>query len=352
MKRLNNFLIALSILGITGFSCSTGDQGNTKKGAQAPVAEKEMVRVMPVSSEEISRTVEVMSTLKPFNEVHLAPSVPGKIEAIKVEIGDYVKKGQLLVKMDDAQLIQSQIQLNNLQADHSRMETLRNAGSIAQQQYDQLETQYKVAQRSAKYLSENTMLEAPFNGVISGKYFETGEIYSGAPVATVGKAAIVSIIQIDRLKAIVSLSEKYFPGIKTGMKANVCLDVYPELNFEGEIYRIHPTINEQSRSFNVEVSIVNKNNTLRPGMFCRVSFDLEKTEALVLPALAVLKMQGSNVRYLFVEENGKARRIDVEIGKRFDDKIEIISDELKIGDRVIVNGQARLLDGTAVQVVE
>jgi multidrug efflux pump subunit AcrA (membrane-fusion protein) len=87
-------------------------------------------------------------------------------------------------------------------------------------------------------------------------------------------------------------------------------------------------------------------------MFTRITIDLEKTNALVLPAVAVLKMQGSNVRYLFVNENGKAKRIEVELGNRFDDKVEVISEELKIGDKVVVNGQARLLNGMEIEVVE
>jgi len=87
-------------------------------------------------------------------------------------------------------------------------------------------------------------------------------------------------------------------------------------------------------------------------MFARVSFDLEEVEAAVLPALAVMKMQGSNERYIFIESGGKAERIPVTIGSRFDDQIEVLSDRLKPGDRVIVSGQSRLLQGVPVQVVE
>jgi membrane fusion protein, multidrug efflux system len=86
-------------------------------------------------------------------------------------------------------------------------------------------------------------------------------------------------------------------------------------------------------------------------MFCRVSFDLEQVEAIMLPAEAVLKMQGSNDRYLFTEKDGKAKRISVTIMNRYNDKVEVVSDELKEGDQVIINGQARLLDGVPVKVV-
>jgi len=97
--------------------------------------------------------------------------------------------------------------------------------------------------------------------------------------------------------------------------------------------------------------INNAKEILRPGMFSRVSMKLGEEIALVIPSVAVLKLQGSNERYLFLEENGVAKRITVLIGKRFDDKIEIISDELSVGDHLIVTGQARLIDGDSVKVV-
>lgn len=202
-----------------------------------------------------------------------------------------------------------------------------------------------------EFLTENTRLKAPFSGIISGKYFEPGEMYSGAPVAAVGKAAILSLVQIDRLKIIVPVSEKYFPQIKNGMDAAVRSDIYPDRVFAGKVVRIYPTIDPSSRTFSVEVVLANGEGILRPGMFARVSFDLQEVDAIVLPALAVLKMQGSNERYLFIEKEGKAKRIPVSIGARYDDMVEVISDQLQPGDRVIVSGQSRLLEGVAVEVV-
>jgi RND family efflux transporter MFP subunit len=348
MRRLNIFAFMI-ILPVVLFSCTNTEEKNKE---QAQDSGKEVVRLITLEEQEIARSIEYPATLLPFEEVHLAPSSPGKIETITVEIGDRVKQGETLIKMDDTQLLQSRIQMHNLKADYSRLDTLRKAGSIAEQQYDQMAAQYEVARENMEHLDENTTITAPFSGVISGKYFENGEMYSGSPIASVGKAAIVSIIQIDKLKAIVSISEKYFPGIKTGMEANIKVDVYPEMKFSGKIFRIHPTINPQSRSFDVEVSIDNSKNLLRPGMFSRIAIDLKNTNALVLPAVAVLKMQGSNVRYLFVDEDGKAKRVEVELGKRFDDKVEVISEELKAGEKIVVDGQARLLDGAELEVVK
>ncbi len=333
-------------------ACSGGKEKTTgmEKAASGP-SKTEIVKVMQLEMQKISHAVEYTATLQGYEEVHLAPAAPGRIEAIYVEEGSRVLRGQVLVQMDRTQLHQAEIQMRTLATDFARLDTLQKVGSIPQQQYDQLKAQYEIARSNVEFLTGNTRLKAPFSGIISGKYFEAGEMYSGAPVAPVGKAAILSLVQIDRLKVIVPVSEKYFPKIQTGMNAKISVDIYPGQEFSGKVVRIFPTIDPASHTFSVEVVTPNSSAVLRPGMFARVSFDLGEVDAVVLPALAVLKMQGSNERYLFVEKDGKAERIPVSIGARFDDRIEVISDLLKPGDRVIVSGQSRLLHGVPVQVV-
>jgi len=313
---------------------------------------KEVVKVMELQMQTVARSVEYPATLEANEEVHLVPAQPGRIENIFVEVGDRVAKGDLLVQMDRTQLHQAEVQLKNLEVDFRRLDTLAKYGSVAEQQYDQMKTQVEVAKSNVEFLKENTQLPAPFNAVISGRYFEPGEMYSGVPNTQAGKAAVLSLVQIDRLKALVPLSEKYFPQVKTGMQVQIKVDIYPGQVFTGVVERVHPTIDPANRTFKVEVKINNSQRLLRPGMFARFTLDLGKEEAVLLPAIAVLKMQGSNERYLFVEENGTARRISVTIGKRYDDNIEIFSDELNTGDNIIISGQARLLDGVKVEVIQ
>lgn len=346
-KQIMNAIPVLGLLILT--ACSGGE----KKGITTDTElKKEKVRVMELNYQTIARSVEYPATLKAYEEVHLAPASPGRIEAIYAQVGDRVRKGSALVQMDRTQLHQAEVQLRNIETDFKRLDTLSKVGSIALQQYDQLKTQYEIARSNVEFLRENNRLLAPFDGVISGRYYEPGELYSGAPNTQAGKAAVLSIVQIDRLKAIVPLSEKYFPLVKNSMEAKVKSDLYSDKDFTGRIFRIHPTIDPLNRNFNIEVLVDNREGLLRPGMFCRVSFDLDEEEAILLPSMAVLKLQGSNDRYLFVEKNGVARRVAVTVGKRYDDNIEVFSDELKPGDHIIVSGQARLLDGVNVEVVQ
>ncbi|KPK83986.1 MAG: hypothetical protein AMS27_11240 [Bacteroides sp. SM23_62_1] len=355
MKKIFPFIGMLIMMAL---SCTAPNkdrsQSNPSGMSADTVAEQqavENVRTLQIEKQRIARTIEYSSSIIPNEEVHLASASPGKIERINVEIGDRVKKGDILVQMDRTQLHQAMVNLKNTETDFMRLDTLNKVGSISKQQYDQMKARYEIAKSNVEFLQENTTLRAPFDGVVSGKYYEDGELYSGMPNTSAGKAAILSIVQIDPLKAVVNISENYFPQVRTGMDARVTTDLYRDKTITGKVLRVYPTIDPTTRTFTMEIRIDNKDNLLRPGMFCRVSMNLGEEMALVVPAVSVLKMQGSNERYLFLEEQGVARYVAVTIGTRFDDKLEVISDEIREGSNLIVSGQARLVDGASVKVI-
>ncbi len=344
----SKFLIVMMVAVIFS-ACTPNKKDQEASDVQSRI---EPVRVAPIDYQTVTRDVEYTSNLQAYEEIHMTPATPGRIEKIYVEVGARVAKGDLLVQMDRTQLHQAEVQLRTIETDLKRFDTLQKAGSIAQQQYDQLAAQVEIAKNNIAFLRDNTRLLAPFSGIITGKYFESGEMYSGTPVAMIGKAAIVSLAQIDLLKTIVPVSEKFFPLVKTGIEVIITTDIYPDKEFTGRVFRIHPTVDPASRTFNVEISIDNRSQSLRPGMFSRVRFSLDRFEAMIVPAIAVLKLQGSNERYIFVEKDGIAKRIGVSLGKRYDENVEVIAEGLYEGDHIIVSGQARLQDGMQVTVVK
>jgi membrane fusion protein, multidrug efflux system len=352
MKLVNILPIPLiAVLMVSGCATNSDQQMASESDSSAIAKKVEKVKIITLQPQVIAKDIEYSSILKAFEEVHLVPTTPGRIEKIFVEVGSRFSKGDMLVQMDQTQLRQANLQLKNLETDYKRLDTLQKVGSITQQQFDQASTQYEVAKTNVEYLGENTTLIAPFNGVVSGKYFENGEMYSGVPNTTAGKAAIISIVQINPLKALVSIPESYFPLISNGIKADVTCDIYPDQKYTAELLRKYPTIDPMTHSFMVEFKIYNPGEKLRPGMFCRVNLELGEVTALVVPALAVLKMQGSNERYVFIEKDGIAKRITVSTGKRFDDLIEVISSELHEGDHLVVTGQTRLIEGVPLEIV-
>lgn len=345
-RKIFSLIIAAGIL-----LASCGSR-QTQSGAAAGTADSVSVipvKVMPVSITTIARTIDYTSTIQAYEEVNLAPSTPGRVDKIYVEVGDRVQKGQDLFLMDRTQYYANKIQLASLEKDLARLDTLLKVGSVKEQLYDQTKAQYEVMRANVDFMEENTLLEAPFAGIITGKYLEDGELYSGAPGMS-GKSAVVTLMQINPVKIMVSISEQYFPLIKTGMKVRVVADVYPDKSFEGTIFRIHPTIDAMSRSFRAEVRISNGREQLRPGMFARAYLDMGEEEAFVVPANAVMLQEGTNERYIFVVEHGTAIRKNVILGQRFDDRFEIAGGDLKEGDSLVTEGQARLMNGQKVEI--
>jgi membrane fusion protein (multidrug efflux system) len=336
-------------------ACSSkGKNAASASSDSATVAKKAAipVKVIELSKTKIARTIDYTATILPFEEVNMAPSTPGRIDKIYVEEGDKVDKGDKLFLMDRTQLFQLELQLTNQQKDLDRIDTLLKSGSAKQQQYDQMKTQYDVLKTNVDFMKENTLMKSPLYGVVTGKYFENGEMYSGSPTTQSGRSAVVTVMQVNPLKVSVNISEQYYPLIKLGMKAEITADVYKDGKFIGTVYRISPTINAGSRSFITELELPNSNDKLKPGMFVRVAMDLGEVETFVVPANTVLIQEGTNIRFLFLMKNNVAERIEVQLGKRFDEQVEIISESIKEGDMLITEGQARLINGDNTELVK
>ncbi len=344
------FISGLIITGCSPKSNNPVASGNDSVAADIKAAIP--VKVITLAKTKIARTIDYTATILPFEEVNMAPSTPGRIDKIYVEVGDKVNKGDKLFLMDRTQLYQLKLQLANLEKDLSRLDTLLRSGSAKQQQYDQMKTQYEVTKTNVDFMEQNTLLKAPFTGIVTGKYFENGEMFSGTPTTQSGRSAVVTVMQVSPLKVNVGISEQYYPLIKKGMKAEIAADVYENEKFTGSVFRIAPTINSATRSFIAELEVPNKNDLLKPGMFVRVSMDLGEVETFVVPAGTVLLQEGTNIRYVFIEDQGAAKRVEVLIGKRFDDQLEIISENLKEGDSLISEGQSRLFNNDKIEIVK
>jgi len=343
-------LTGSALLGLImmGNACAPKKE-QTPVETQPAAAQPIPVKTMTVTMDTITRTVDFTASLIPFEEVHLAPASPGRIEKINVEIGSNVNKGQVVALMDRTNLEQARINLIKLETDYKRLDTLKKTNSIADQQYDQIRTAYEVARTSYQFLVDNTQLKAPFTGVISGKYFEDGEIYSGAPVATIGKAAIVSIIQINQLKAIINVASNYYTLVKPGMKAEIKSEIYPDVTFTGEIFRIYPTLDNATKTFTVELRIQNPGLKLRPGMFAKIQLNLGQGQALMVPNIAILKQTGTNDMFVFLNRNQTAVKVPVVTGRLIDDRIEIL-EGIKEGDELVVAGQNKLENQTPITI--
>lgn len=363
MNRILIFTIT-AVFAISMFSCKDLDNSKTKPGAAKDstivtaelvpdtVEQAQPVKTILVEVTTIKRTANVTATLVAEQETYLAPGIAGKIRTINVDINDNVKKGQVLVNMDKTQLSQTKLQYASLKKDMARMDTLLQYGSITQQAYDQMETQVSSTYIMLKSLEENTDLRAPYTGIITGKYFNDGELFSPAPNTPVGKAAIVSMVKMDVLKVYINLSERYLPLIKKGQVAKVETEVYPADRFEAKVFRIYPTINAGTRTFTVELHMDNPDYKLRPGMYSAVTLEMGDRKAMLVPSLAVIKQSGTNNRHIFLKEGDHAVKKLVTMGERVDDMVEVISEDVLAGAELIYAGHINLMDGDKIVLVE
>ena len=316
-----------------------------KKEAQTTQQEAERVEVVStitLQEKEIERVFTVSTNLQGYLTQNVAPSLTGKIEHIFVEVGDEVKAGDMLVRMDQTQYLTQKIQLANLETEMGRLEALLETGSVSQQTYDQTKVGYDQLKQNLAFLEQNTYVKAPFDGVISAKTYEDGELYGGQP--------IVVLTQVKKLKALIAVPETYYPLIKEGMRLTVKSEVYPEETFPATIEVVYPTIDAASHTFQCKIVLPNASEKLRAGMYVTTTLGLGKENTIVVPYQSVEKLIGSNERYVFINENGYAKRVSVKLGQRFDESIEIIAPEIKAGVEYISVGQHKLVDGVKIEI--
>jgi len=343
---------ALIILTIIAASCQP-PQKTDENQADAQTQEQSVfpVKVQKVFTTEIEQTEEFTANINAWEVNHLGPAQPNQIEKILVDVGDRVKKGQLLVQMDPSVLIQTKIQFEDAKLDYQRMDTLIAYGSIPKQSYDKTKMAYELTKTALQTMEENVNIVAPFSGIITGKYFNEGEIYSGmSPNPLTGVPSILSLMKINNLKIFINISEKYWTSVKKGMKTSLSSDIFPGEKFSGTINRKYPTIDPTTKTFKVEIKVPNPQEKLRPGMFAKLILNMGKSESFIIPAIAVLKQQGTNQRYVYIESSGMAMKKVVLLGKRYNDMVEILSG-LDENDNLIISGQAKLLDQSRVNVV-
>ncbi len=335
MKK--NILFILAAFALIG--CSSKETSATQEEERV-----EQVRTTVLQPREIEREISVSTNLQGYLTQNVSPSLTGRIEHIYCEVGNHVTKGTDLVRMDQTQYKTTKITLTNLEVEKNRVEQLLKTGSATQQQYDQITTQYNSTKEQLEFLEQNTYVKAPFVGVISAKNYEDGELYGGQP--------ILVLTQLDKLKALVAVPETYFPRFKEGMKLSLTSEIYPDKVFPATVEIVYPTIDPSTHTFQCKIVIPNTKNLLRPGMYVTTTIGLGKADALVIPYQAVEKLVGANDRYVFIVENGRAKRVAVTLGQRFDQDIEIIAPEIVPGVEVVTTGQHKLVDGVKVNVVK
>jgi len=304
--------------------------------------------------------------------VDVVPRTGGRLVSVNVQLGDAVRRNQLLAKIEDFEIVeqvkqaeaslevaratirQREADLKVAELNFARSKNLFERQLLAKQALDDAESRYLSAEaqidlskaqsnQTAARLEElqinlgNTRITSPVDGFVGRRNADPGAWVSQ-------QAPIVSVVDISRLRMIANVVERDLRLVNVGDPAQVEVDAYPGETFRGRIARVSPVLDPATRTATMEVEIVNSDNRLRPGMYARVLLLVEERKGTMLvPKGAVVDFEGKRGVWMTNEDN-KARFVAVKLGIEDTTRLEIL-DGLKAGDSIVTEGAASVRNG-------
>jgi len=335
------------------------------------------VEIGAVKRADMAEHMTVVGNLIGEATVEAVPKVAGRVESISVRLGDRVRRGQTLAKIEDRELLeqvrqaqasfevsaatirQREADLRFAQTNLDRSKNLFERSLIPKQTFDDAEARYQASaaqldlakaqhSQSQARLDElkinlaNTVITSPVNGFIGKRTLDPGAWVTP-------NSALLSVVDISQVRLVANIIEKDLRRISAGQRADVEVDAFPNETFRGRIARISPVLDPATRTAQIEVEIENAQFRLKPGMYARVNFTVEqRPNTLVIPANALVDVQGS--RGVFQPSgtaNDVAKFKAVKVGLVDDTQAEI-SEGLSEGERIVTTGAAALKEGDKI----
>ena len=336
-----------TVLAVAAAVSCAGNQGKTHQqgpGAMAAAPAVPNVEITEAQTKSVPQESVYSSTIEAYAVNNIMPQSAGRIRKINVEVGDYVSKGQILAEMDRLQMQQLELQVRNDEAEFKRLQTLYQQGGVAQSDYEAAELNYKVRKTNYENVKENTILRSPITGYVTARNFDQGDMFSmSAPIFTVQ--------QVCPVKMLVGISESEYTKIKKGDGVKLTVDALPGRTFNGRVERLYPTIDAATHTFKAEVLVPNSDRALRPGMYARVTVDFGSLSHVVVPDNAVVRMEGTGQRFVYVlNDDSTVSYVPVTLGRHLGQTYEIL-EGLQDGQKVVTKGQTTLKDGIKVNVL-
>lgn len=306
-----------------------------------------LLKATIVNYSKFDNTIFSSGTLLADEEVQLMPEISGKIVSIKFKEGTLVKKGDLLVKLNDddlqPQLKKAETKLKLLELTEKRQSQLFEKQGISKQDFD-IAVSEVISQKSEiayiKALIDKTEIKAPFDGIIGLRNVSEGAYIMPSNV-------IATLQKIDVLKVDFSIPQKYSTIIK--MSNTLTFKVQPDTNnYKVNIVAFEPKIDDKTRTLRIRAKFNNIGNKFLPGSYCEVNYvTSENDNSVLIPSVALVPDLLSE--YVYVYQNGKAVKRNVRTGFRNDEQIEIL-DGLNPGDTLIVSGILQIRPGMNVKI--
>ncbi len=311
---------------------------------------------------DIEETISAVGTVEAMRDVMVSSETAGRVIAVNVNVGDFVRKGQTLVQVDAelkevavqqarAQLLAAKTNMEKAKKDFERTETLFASGDVADVEregyrlaYHSAEAQYQSAVAGARYAGRqlaDTRIASPVNGLVASRRVETGEM------VTPGRD-VANIVDIASVKVGLSIPEDDVVKLRVGQKTTVKIDAYPGEQFEGKVHTISAKSGSPNgHSYPVEILIQNRQaSPLKVGMFARVDIRASAASGVVTIAKEAL-LEENGKTSVFVAENGLARSRPVKIGLQGETLVQVL-DGIRKGDLVVTFGHKTLKDGATI----
>lgn len=391
--------VALLFLLVLGFaSCSKTSGKAVDNASPRPVS----VRVLPVEQKQVRRNIESVGSLFPFDEVTVSSEVEGRVEQVLVDVGDHVSAGQTIVKVvptelqltldqqraslqqararlglsekgEDLKDPKSAAEVKKAAADladaeqkYLRAKTLFEQGLLPKQSFDEAESRHNAARaaydlsvqtvenlraqlaqsRAATALAQkkvgDSIIRAPFAGQIKERSVTQGQYLKV-------QTPVMVIVNVDPMRVRLRVPEKMAAWVKTGQEVTVSVEAYPGRSFAGKITRINPSVDQQTRAFEVEALIDNRETLLKPGFFVKATIPSNfVVDALFVPQDALLYVYG--VYKVFVIDANTLKEREVKIGERTGDEVEIV-EGLAQGERIAIATKGQeMKEGAVVEI--
>jgi len=319
------------------------------QAAGARAAAPAFVSVAPVRSERVSQKLEALGNARANESVDVSSKTSNIVTAVMFRDGERVKRGQLLVQLDDAQtradVAAAEAALAESERLYNRSRELMATEALSKAQFDQLEATLKANRarlEAAKARSEDTVIRAPFSGRVGLRRVSVGTLISpGAVITTLDDT---SVIKLD-----FSVPENFLATLREGLTVRATAPAFPGRAFAGKVASIDSRVDMSTRSVTVRALLSNEDGALRPGMFLNVTLANDEREALIIPEQALTPE--AERQFVFVVDDGKASRREVRIGGRRPGSVEVL-DGLAAGEFVIVEGTQKVRDGVPVRTTE
>lgn len=385
-KHLPTILVMIVVLGVAAGVAWFVWRDRPSTEVARPTGERAAVavEVHPIESGVIRDVRQFTGTLESSARFTVAAKVGGLVQSVLVDLGDRIEQGQVIARINDAELIQAvaqadadlavrQAELARARSDLSlaerefeRGEQLRERGIAAEAQLDEIAARLRAAQAAlqlaeaqvtrARSALELRRIELGYTQVRAewsenAAFGSVAERYQDPGNTVQPNTPIISVVTLDPLKAVIFVTERDYAGLRTGQTATLTTDAAQGRTFEGVVDRVAPVFRENSRQARIELSVPNPEDLLRPGMFVRVRTVLSEQNApAIIPLTALTRRNGHDVVFVLDEGATAVRMVRVTVGITEGDRVSIT--EPPLTGRVVTLGQQLLADGSSVRVVE